>query len=160
MAFCFLKYGKHKGGVTAEGFKGWIELDEFSFGVGRGVSTSTGAAVNREASVPSVSEVVVKKKLCPASAYLLEEALHGEGTKAEIKLCHSDKNKVQPYLELEFDNSLVSGYSISHEGGRPVESVSINFTKLVYMMHELDAKNESKAKHPAAWDATKGAAKK
>jgi type VI secretion system secreted protein Hcp len=160
MAMAFLKYGKIKGSVTAAGYKEWIEIESVSFGIGRGISTTTGADTNREAGTPSVSEIVVSKKLDAASSYLMQDALHGEGVVAKIHLVHSDKDKIQPYNEFELENCLLSGWSYSYAGERPSETVSINFTKITFTQHELNEKNESKAKHHAIWNAKLGASKK
>jgi type VI secretion system secreted protein Hcp len=58
----YIKLGDVKGGVT-EGatYNGWIEAGSLQFGVGRGISTPTGNASDREASAPSISEVTVSK---------------------------------------------------------------------------------------------------
>ena len=50
-----------KGDVTATGYVGWIELNSFQFGVGRGISSPTGGSADRELSAPSVSEITVTK---------------------------------------------------------------------------------------------------
>jgi type VI secretion system secreted protein Hcp len=62
-----------KGDVTDEKHVGWIEVNSFQWGVGRGVSSPTGASADRESSAPSVSEVVVTKATDLASPKLLNE---------------------------------------------------------------------------------------
>ena len=59
----YMKYndGAVKGDVTAEGHEAWIECNSFQWGVGRGISSPTGASADRESSAPSVSEIVVTK---------------------------------------------------------------------------------------------------
>ena len=37
---------------------------------------------------------------------------------------------------------MVSGYSVSSGGDRPTESISLNFTKILYEFNEMNAKNE------------------
>ena len=74
----YMKYAALKGDVTASGHETWIELNSFQWGVGRGISSPTGASADRESSAPSVSEITVTKANDVASAPLLNEALQGE----------------------------------------------------------------------------------
>ena len=57
----YMEYDTIKGDVTAEGHEGWIELNSFQWGLGRGISSPTGAAADRESAAPSVSEITVTK---------------------------------------------------------------------------------------------------
>src|SRR5262245_9634151 len=112
----YMKYDKIEGDVTAEGFKKQVDVQSFQWGVGRGISTPTGAAENREASAPSVSEIVITKVLDNGSPGLLEEALHGEGKKVNLVFVKTDKGKLEPYLEIELTETMISGFSVSSGG--------------------------------------------
>jgi type VI secretion system secreted protein Hcp len=136
----YIKYGDIKGDVTAEGHKGsdgWVEINSFQWGVGRGISSPTGGAHDREASAPSV----ITKPMDKSSFKWLDEALHGEGQKVEIDFCKTDKDKLEVYAKYELEGAMVSGYSVSSGGDRPMESISINFTKVVYSFVEMDKDN-------------------
>jgi type VI secretion system secreted protein Hcp len=119
-----------KGNVEADGHKDWIELGSLQWGVGRGIATATGTSKDREASAPSISEVVVTKQLDLASPYIFSEACVGKSKPIVIHLCKTDATKLETYLEYTLTNSLISGYSVSSGGDRPTESISINFTKV------------------------------
>ncbi len=121
-----------KGDVTAEGHEDWIELNSFQWGVGRGISSPTGASADRESSAPSVSEIVVTKATDSATPKLLNEAYQGEGVKVEIDFCKTDKGVLEVYMKYTLENTLISGYSVSSGGDRPMESLSLNFTKVEY----------------------------
>ena len=56
----YMKYkgGAVKGDVTEDGHKQWISLSSVQWGVGRSIGAAVGNAVNREASHPSVSEIM------------------------------------------------------------------------------------------------------
>ena len=129
----YLKYDKIKGNVTAEGFKEWIELGSFQFGVGRGIGSPHGSEGVRESSQPSLSEVSITKSLDKASNDLLAAALHGKPVKAEIVFTRtkSGGGGVEEFLRYELTNTMTSGYSISSGGDRPSESLSLNFTKVM-----------------------------
>ena len=126
----YMNYDGITGAVTEDGHKGWIEVHSFQWGVGRGISTPTGAAADREASPPSVSEIVITKPTDVASLKLFSEALAGEGKTVKLDFVTTVKNKVEKYMSYELSNTLVSGYSVSSGGDRPTESVSLNFTKI------------------------------
>jgi type VI secretion system secreted protein Hcp len=121
-----------KGDVTAEGHEGWIECNSFQWGVGRGISSPTGASADRESSAPSISEIVVTKASDQSSPKLLNEALQGEGQKVVIDFCKTDKGVLEVYMTYTLEDCMISGYSISSGGDRPSESCSLNFTKVEY----------------------------
>ncbi len=73
----YVQYGKITGDVTAAGHEKWIEVNSFQWGVGRGISSPTGASANRESSAPSVSEIVVTKPSDSSSSKLLDEIAAG-----------------------------------------------------------------------------------
>src|SRR3954453_4480294 len=90
----YMEYAGVKGSVTAEGHKDWIELKSSQMGVNRQAKDPTGSGVNREASAPAVSEIVVTKDLDCASAGLFKEALWGKGKKVKIDFCKTEKDKL------------------------------------------------------------------
>ena len=121
-----------KGDVTEASHKDWIELNSLQWGVGRGISSPTGGAADRESSAPSVAEIVVTKANDISSAKVLNEALQGEGQTVIIDFCRTDKGKLQVYLTYTLTNTMISSYSLSSGGDRPSESLSLNFTKVEY----------------------------
>ena len=134
----YMKFGAVVGQVTTEGFKDWIELTSFQYGVGRGVTSGAGGA-QREGSAPSISEITVSKVYDKASPGLYQDALAGTfNTKVEIKMTTTTKNKVDTYLAWELTDCGVSGYSASSGGDNPSESISLNFTKVMVTPSPLD----------------------
>lgn len=148
----YLKYEGIDGEATHENHKKWLDIGSFQFGVGRGISTPSGSTANREASEPSVSEVVVTKLMDGSSPYLLTEAVTGAvGKKVEIHLV-STGSPGNTYAEYTLTNALVSGYSLSSGGDRPSESISINFTKVEYKHIPYDEKNKAGTPVPVSYD--------
>lgn len=146
----YLKFDKEiKGEVTAEGFVGQIQVDSFQWGVGLGVASPTGNA-NREASIPSFSEVTVTKKTDVSSTPLFKETCGRENFKSvTISFTTTGKgNSNLVFLEIKLENVIISGYSMSSGGeGRPSESLSLNYTKINYK-YMLDDKGAMAAKAP------------
>jgi type VI secretion system secreted protein Hcp len=121
-----------KGDVTEDAHKGWIELNSFQWGVGRGISSPTGASADRESSAPSISEITVTKAQDISTPKVLNEALQGEGKTVLIDFTKTEKGKLVVYMTYTLTNTMISGYSISSGGDRPSESLSLNFTKVEY----------------------------
>ena len=126
----YMRYGSIKGSVTAAGHIGWIEVNSFQWGVGRGISSPTGSSSDREASAPSVSEIVVTKPTDIATVNILRESLGGEGQDVTIDFSKTDRGALRVYLSYTLNNTLISGYSINSGGDLPEESISLNFTKI------------------------------
>jgi type VI secretion system secreted protein Hcp len=140
----YIKYGDIKGDVTAEGHKGsdgWVEVNSFQWGVGRGISSPTGGAADRESSAPSLSEIVVTKPMDVSSYRFLEESLWGEGVDVTIDFCKTDKDKMEVYAQYKLTNCMLSGYSTSSGGDRPTESLSLNFTKIEFVFTGMNPNN-------------------
>jgi type VI secretion system secreted protein Hcp len=155
----YLKYGDIKGDVTADGHKGsegWVEVNSFQWGVGRGISSPTGGSTDRESTAPSISEIVVSKPMDISSYRWLEESLVGEGVACTIHFCKTDKGTLETYASYELEDCMVSGYSVSSGGDRPTESISINFTKVVYGFVGMNDKNESAETPKAGYDIALG----
>jgi type VI secretion system secreted protein Hcp len=151
----FMKYdGIDKGSSTTKGHlgsSGWTELSSVQWGVGRGI-TNASQGQEREASAPSVSEIVVTKLLDLSSYRLFEESLTGDGKTVTIHFTKTNKDQQETYMEYVLSNTLVSGFSTNGSGDRPMETVSLNFTKIEYNYTGLDAKNDKGETPKASWD--------
>ncbi len=125
----YLKFTGIDGEATASGYEKQINIASFQFGVGRGISTQVGAGQKREASHASVSEITLTKTLDSSSTKLLKAAtIDRAGVDAVITFVTTG-DTAQAYLTYTLTDTLVSGYSISSGGDRPMETFSLNFTK-------------------------------
>jgi type VI secretion system secreted protein Hcp len=117
----YMKIEGVKGRVTAQGYDGWIELE----------SAHLGFAGN---------EIIMARHQDDVSMQLMRLANRGaavnDGKKVTIAFCKTKNAGCVPYLKVELENALISSYSISGHGGdagsRPMESMSLNFTKVLY----------------------------
>ena len=116
----YMKFGDIKGSVTTDGFKDWIELGKFQWGVGRSVNSSSKGSDTREGSEPSVSEVVVSKRMDKASPKLWQDAVGGDFSKdVTISMTTTTKDKVETFVE---------------------ESLSLNFSAVTWKYIGRDSK--------------------
>ncbi|HVC60411.1 MAG TPA: type VI secretion system tube protein Hcp [Acetobacteraceae bacterium] len=139
----YMKYGGTiKGSVTTDGFKDWIELGSFQWGVGRSVTSPSKSSDTREGSEPSISEIVVTKRMDKASPKLWQDAVGGDfSTAVEIHFTTTTKDKVETYLQYNLTETGLSGYSASAGGeDAPQETVSLNFATVTWKYTGRDSK--------------------
>jgi type VI secretion system secreted protein Hcp len=128
----YMKFAAINGAVTTEGFSKWIELQSFHWGVGRSMGTAARGSLSREHSEPSISEITVTKLMDASSPKLFLDAVGGKlDNKVDIKMTTTTKGKVETFLTIKLEDTGISGYSVSSGGDMPVESLSLNFTKII-----------------------------
>lgn len=132
------------GDATQQGFTQWIQLFSCQLGVGRGITTATGATKNREAHEPQFGEIIVTKPLDSSSGPIFQ-ALCTDSSGKEVKIAFvTTGNPGKKYLEYTLKNTLFSSYSISGGGDdRPNESLSLNFTEIALEITPLEASNDA-----------------
>jgi type VI secretion system secreted protein Hcp len=148
----YMKFAGIEGDVTTQGYEKWIELNSFQYGVGRAVSSGAGGK-GRESSAPNVSEIVVTKHFDKASAKLYQDSVAGTfDTKVEIKMNTTTKNKTETFLTFELTDCGVSSYSLSSGGDNPMESLSLNFLKVMVTPTPLDKSGQIKKGDVVSYD--------
>ncbi len=141
----YMKFASIDGTVSADGYVKWIELNSLQWGIGRGISSPTGTDVEREASAPSISEVVVTKQLDGSSNKLITDALAGVlDSNVDIVFTVTVKNKTSEFLRYTLKQCGLSGYSVSSGGDRPTESLSLNFTSVSIKYMAMDSAGQGK----------------
>jgi type VI secretion system secreted protein Hcp len=148
----YMKYGEIEGDVTAEGHEGWIEVNSFQFGVGRGIGSPTGRKSDRETSSPSVSEITVTKSSDKTTPLLFQEALQGEGVQVDLHFVRTSAGTLEVFYEVTLTNTLVSGFSQSSGGDNPSESLSLNFTKIEVKFTPINEDHSKGTPVPAGYD--------
>ena len=148
----YLKYDGIDGEATQQDHQKWVDLGSLQFGIGRTINTASGSTSNREASEPSVSEVVITKTLDASSPKFFTEACTGAaGKKAVIDLVSTGSPGVT-YTQYTLHNALVSGYSLSSGGDRPSESISLSFTKIEFKFIPYDEKHKAGSPISVSYD--------
>lgn len=148
----YLKYDGIDGEATHEEHKKWVDIGSMQFGVGRAISTPSGSTANREASEPSVSEIVVTKTLDSSSPKFFTEACTGAAGKKVIIDLVSTGSPGVTYTQYTLHNTLVSSYSVSTGGDRPAESISLSFTKIEFKFIPYDEKHKAGSPITVSYD--------
>lgn len=133
----YMKFPGCDGDVTETSHSSWIELHGFQWGVGRGISSVVGSSSERESSAPSISEVTVTKENDIATGKLMQEALSDHGKDVQLDFTRTYKDQQEIYLTLTLTNTIISGYSHSSSGDRPMESLSLNFTQVEFKTKQM-----------------------
>jgi type VI secretion system secreted protein Hcp len=140
-----------------KGAQGWIKLAGFSFGSGRNIATRTGRVADREASTGQVGEITITKEMDVASMYLFMGTCLGAGQKMNIHVTRAGPDKKEiTYLKYELDNALLTNYSYGSGGANPVETVTINFTKIKMEYTPADAAAKGTGSIPVMFDMATG----
>jgi type VI secretion system secreted protein Hcp len=114
---------RFRGGVTASGYEGWIELQSAQVGTARS-SGATGTSKR------PIQEITVTKLQDAASNAIFREALNGEGKLIVIAFVKEG----QPAMKIVLQSAMIGSYSVTGARGSaaPMESFSLNFIKITF----------------------------
>lgn len=128
----YLKYGAIKGNVKAGPYATWMELTNAQLGQTSGGTGHPGYGVGRESNALTLQDIVVTRFQDSVSPLLYQEAISGKGVEALIDMLGSVKPGEPPvrYLRLTLGLCMISGFTISSGGDRPMESLSLNFSSV------------------------------
>lgn len=146
----YLEFEGIKGNITDEGYTDQIGISFFSFSVGRTITNQVGAMANREAGQPNLSEIQLTKPLDNSSPHLFNASVAAaQGKTAKIHFVRTSEGKNAEFMTYELSDCVVSGYSISAEGGSdtgdssvPTENVSLSYSKLIVSHTQYDKSNK------------------
>jgi type VI secretion system secreted protein Hcp len=156
-ADAFLKLEGVEGEARAPDHKGEIEVLSWSFGASQTSSSPRfGAPAGRAAAGSQEpprgpGAVTVTKGYDAASPELMRACATGKHIKSATLTVRKAGGGQQEYMTYELENVMVSSYSLSHGGSggdRPMESLSLNFTKIE--MKAPAAESGAAAKPPKA----------
>jgi type VI secretion system secreted protein Hcp len=141
-----------QGDATQENHKKWMDVASLNWGVHRAVSTPSGSSQNREASEPVIGEIRLTKAMDGASLKLFEAAATGNQGKAVTIHLVTTGSPGSTYMEYKLTNALVSGYQVNTTGDRPVEEVTLNFTKVDLKYTTYDENHKPVSNQVASYD--------
>lgn len=125
---------KFPNGIAAEttqaGHEESVAASSVQWGVSRAVSSSFTSA-GRETSTPVFSELVFTKMFDSSSNDLATAAAKGKSMDEVTVTFRKDTGEDQmDYLIYTLTDVLISSYSLSSGGETPMESISLNYTKI------------------------------
>lgn len=151
----YLDYEGIKGETTAEGYKDKITVLSVDWNVSRELSSFTGTAQDREASATRLGDVTITKLQDNSSPDLFKEATIGKGKKAIFHITKQG-DKIEEIMKIELTDAMIASYSVSIQGDRPLESITISYTEMMMTVTPTDDKNNVTAPLVYGYSGVKG----
>lgn len=124
------------GDSSDSGYENWIKLGSFQMGIGLGLTPNGADFI---ASRPSVSELTVTQVFDGAVPAILSNLLRGRSIgQATLELVQGVGARAVTTMQLELDDVLFSGLSLSSGGDRPQVSESLNFSGYTQTIWDLN----------------------
>lgn len=154
-----LKFKKEiKGDAQVEDHTDWISLDSVNMGCARSIEVHSGGT-DRETSTPNFSDIHCTKSTDIASCELFMQSICGASLEeAEIHFMQTDgADANQVYLKITLEDPIVSSFNASSAGARPVETFTLNYTKIKVEYTQYSGESKQTAS-PKGWDLMTGTA--
>ncbi|MCG8426953.1 MAG: type VI secretion system tube protein Hcp, partial [Chromatiales bacterium] len=84
------------------------------------------------------------------------EACVGQGKTAQIHMVQTSSSGIETYMEYTLTNTLISGYNVMSNGDRPVEAISLNFTRVEMKYTPWNEQHQPEGAVPAGYDVAQG----
>src|ERR1700752_2408800 len=149
----FLDIPDIKGQSTIKGFEDKIEILSASHGVAMQITASP-SNTERTSGKPNHQDVTVSKYVDLSTCPLIAACNAGTNLKTvTITVGRNDAGAILPYLVYTLDNAIVSSTSLSSGGGaRPVETITLNYTKIKWDFTQQKPDTGKKGNNGAIWD--------
>jgi type VI secretion system secreted protein Hcp len=130
-----------------------IELLSFSHGMSMQV-TSDQSNTERTSGKSMHQEFVIMKYLDAATPKLHEYCNKGDSIgQCTILIGRNDNGSVVPLITYTLDDAIISSISVSGGGGdKPVETLSLNYTKIKMEYKQQNSSTGQKGSNATTWD--------
>jgi type VI secretion system secreted protein Hcp len=145
----FLQFGSLLGDVEDAGHTNWIDVAAVSWSLSRPVTNPAGSSSGRVLSSPQLSELTITKDEDVATIPLIQAALEGSPVAAQIDFCTTGTGQQEVYYSISMSNAIITNLSQAGSNGRPVETVTFNFTQISFSGTQMDA--DGSAASPASY---------
>lgn len=148
----FLKIAEIKGEATDEKHKGEIDIESWSFGETQ--SGTAGHGGGGGAGKVSFQDFHFTHRFDKASPALVVACASGQHIKEATLFVRKAGGGQQEYLNIKIEDSIVSSYQVGASGGEvvPVDSFSINFSKITFEYKEQKADGTLGGSVKGGWD--------
>jgi type VI secretion system secreted protein Hcp len=149
----FLKLDGIEGEATADGHKGQIDLESWSWGESQSGTFAAGGGGG--AGKVAMQDFHFVMKLNKASPKLFLACATGQHIKEGTLSCRKAGGKQEAFLQVKMSDLLVSSYQTggsSHSDIVPTEQISLNFAKIEFEYKEQKADGSLSGKVAAGYD--------
>ena len=148
----FLKIKDVEGESTDKGHKNEIDVESWSWGETQ-MGTHAGGGGGGAGKV-NINDFNFTMRVNKASPKLLLFCANGKHIANAVLTCRKAGESQQEYLKITFSDLLVSSFQTGGSSGAevPIDSVSLNFSKIEYSYAPQDAKGALGTAIPVHWD--------
>jgi type VI secretion system secreted protein Hcp len=145
-----------EGECLLTGYEKKIEVLSYSTGMAMQI-TGDQSNTKRTSGKPNIQDFTVTKFQDLATNKFVDFCLNAKPiSKMTITVGQNDAGKVTKIYVYEFDNVIVSSYSVGGGGGgKPTETLTFNFTKLTWTYTAQKTEVSEAGNSPVTWDITK-----
>ncbi len=149
----FLKLDKIDGESQVKGFEKQIEIMSYSHNVAMQVTNDV-SNTERTSGRAHVGEMSLTKFVDLSTPSLNECCCSGKVIPtAVLTLCRNDSGNMLPFIVYTLSNCVISHLSVSGgSGGKPVETLSLNFTKIKWEITAQKIGGEKEGNASSVWD--------
>lgn len=130
----FMHLPTAEGEVSDSQHRGWIDVDDISFGTKRRITAHTSTAKDRESSNAEITDLTLSRRVDRASPYLFMASCCGKGETIVIELTKTGAGSgSDTYMTYTLENALVSSYEVDADGQdnvRPTELLTLSFVDM------------------------------
>jgi type VI secretion system secreted protein Hcp len=140
-----MQFPNATGGVIAQGFNGWIELDSAMFGMDRPSDSRVGKGGYSATGKLQVHNITVTKQTDGASPQLTIAALQGTFDKTiQIAFTTTSQGGMVNFMSYTLTNAgIASTQTTANQNGLPTESYSLSFGKIQFTFNNMDQAGKS-----------------
>lgn len=140
-AAIYVKIEGVDGDATHEDHKKWLTAESAGTNISREIAINRKA--QREISEPNIGEFRITKQMDASSVFLRALAVQDTlGKRVDIHFV-STGSPGATYYEITLWDAVISSVSMTSGGDRPMEVVTLNFTRIEWKYIPLEANNET-----------------
>lgn len=130
----FIKRDGIIGECSDKNHQGFMEVKSISWGVERGITSSSSTQGDRESSNATITDLFVKRNMDKATPKIFIESCCGTGKDLTVCLTKTgDGDGSHVFMEYVLKNAIFSHYQVEAETNdteRPIEKLRISFTEI------------------------------
>ena len=131
------------------------EIDVLSWSFGAHQHGSMAGGGGGGAGKVSMQDFTFSMRMCKATPKLLLHCANGKHIPSALLTARKAGETQQEYLKIKFTDLLVSSYQRAGGGEEPLESISLNFSKIEFEYREQKKDGTLDGPIPAGWDLKK-----
>lgn len=152
----FMKYEGIKGESSDQGYKDWIDIENWRWGTRRKITSNSSTQSDRESSNATITDLTISKHVDRSTPKLFVESCCGRGKEVKLHLTKTGTGSgADVYLEYTLKNSLICDYTVggsAQDTKRPMEHITISFVELEVKYIPYDEDGAAKAAIAVGFD--------